>query len=181
MAYKKKDSSSNDKPTADKPDPAEHKREKASPVEQTGKNGTTEGGFTRSLGGDRSLQAYKDWIKGMVASINPNAENTMTEEQWVESWKEFWSGADHPPEPKAIKTIGPLEAYPGVEEQLRRFQEAELPSCPHCGSNDTASVHVGIIGRTIYLASRTKKFHLVPNMTDRIGKFFCNACKKYFD
>ena len=117
----------------------------------------------------------------MVASINPNAEDTMTEEQWVESWKKFWSGPDHPPEPKPVKAMGPLEAYPGVEEQLRRFKEAELPSCPHCGSSDTASVQVGVIGRTIYLAAMTKKFRLVPNMTDKLGKFFCNNCGKYFD
>src|SRR5271157_4815733 len=181
MAAKKKDSSSFDKPSVKKPKPAKHNREKTSPVEQIDKGGTMEGGFTRSLGEDRSLQAYKAWIKGMTLSINPNAKDTMTEEQWVEGWKRFWSGADHPPEPKPIKAISPLEAYPGVEEQLRRFEEVELPSCPHCGSSDTASVQVGVIGRTIYLAASTKKFHLVPNMTDKLGKFFCNNCGKYFD
>jgi hypothetical protein len=56
----------------------------------------------------------------------------------------------------------------------------ELPSCPHCGSGDTASVQVGIIGRTIYIAGSTRKFKLVPNMKDKKGKYFCNDCKKYF-
>ncbi|MFZ1041162.1 MAG: hypothetical protein WCA79_02875 [Anaerolineales bacterium] len=181
MAYKKKNSSSIDKPSAKRPKPAKHNKEKASRVEQTTESDTTDAGFTRSLGGDRSLQAYKDWIKGMVSSITPNAEDHMTEEEWVESWKKFWSNADHPPEPKPIKAMGPLEAYPGIEEQLRRFQEAELPSCPSCGSSDTANVQVGVIGRTVYLAGATKKFKLVPNMKDRLGKFFCNNCGKYFD
>jgi hypothetical protein len=181
MADKKKNTSSLKKPSAKKPKPAKHNREKASPVEQTVKSDTTEGGFTRSLGGDRSLQAYKAWIKGMVSSINPNAEDDMTEEKWVEDWKKFWSNADHPPEPKPIKVMGPLEAYPGVEEQLRRFKEAELPPCPHCGSSDTASVQVGVIGRTIYLAASTKKFKLVPNMKDKLGDYFCNECGKFFD
>ena len=181
MANKKKNSSSIEKPSAKKPKPAKHNKEKVSPVKQTDKSDTTEGGFTRSLEGNRSLQAYKDWINGMVLSIKPNAEDVLTEEEWVESWKKFWSGADHPPEPKPIKVMGPLEAYPGIEEQLRRFKEAELPSCPHCGSSDTASVQVGVIGRTIYLAASTKKFKLVPNMKDKLGKFFCNNCGKYFD
>lgn len=42
---------------------------------------------------DKSLQAYKDWITGVVKRINPNSEDTMTEAEWVESWKEFWSKA----------------------------------------------------------------------------------------
>ena len=181
MANKKKNSSSIENPSAKKSKPAKHNEEKTLSVEQTVKSDTTEGGFTRSLGGDRGIQAYKAWSTGMTLSINPNAKDTMTEAQWVESWKEFWSGADHPPEPKPIKAMGPKEAYPGVEEQLRRFKEAELPSCPHCDFSDTASVQVGVIGRTMYLAAMTKKFHLVPNMEDKLGKFFCNNCGKYFD
>lgn len=43
---------------------------------------------------DKSLQAYKDWITGVVKRINPNSEDTMTEAEWVESWKEFWSKAE---------------------------------------------------------------------------------------
>jgi hypothetical protein len=44
--------------------------------------------------GDKSLQAYKDWINGVVNRINPNAKDTMTEAKWVESWKGFWSKAE---------------------------------------------------------------------------------------
>jgi hypothetical protein len=43
---------------------------------------------------DKSLQAYKDWITGVVNRINPDAKDTMTEAKWVESWKEFWSKAE---------------------------------------------------------------------------------------
>ena len=73
------------------------------------------------------------------------------------------------------------EQYPGITEQMKLFQEAELPSCPHCGSENTASVQVGIIGRTIKLAASTSKFKLVQNMENKLGEYFCNECRKYFD
>ncbi|MDQ3006312.1 MAG: hypothetical protein M3R47_13145 [Chloroflexota bacterium] len=73
------------------------------------------------------------------------------------------------------------EQYPGITEQLNRFEQAKLPSCPNCGSADTASVQVGIVGRTINLSTLTKKFKLVPNMENRLGKYFCNACGNFFD
>lgn len=73
------------------------------------------------------------------------------------------------------------EQYPGITEQLNQFKEAKLPSCPHCKSVETASVQVGIVGRTMTLAALTKKIKLVPNMGNDKGKFFCNTCKKYFD
>ena len=72
------------------------------------------------------------------------------------------------------------EQYPGITEQFNHFEQAELPSCPHCGSANTASVQVGIIGRTIMLAGLSKKFKLVPNMKDKQGKYFCNECGKFF-
>jgi hypothetical protein len=37
------------------------------------------------------------------------------------------------------------EQYPGITEQLNRFDQADLPSCVHCGSVNTASAQVGII------------------------------------
>lgn len=82
----------------------------------------------------------------------------------------------------ALSTMSILERdYPGITEQYRHFEEAEPPSCSHCGSDDTASIQVGIIGRTIYLAGASKKIKLVPNMSDKKGKYFCNECSKYFD
>jgi hypothetical protein len=71
--------------------------------------------------------------------------------------------------------------YPDITEQIRRFAEAELPSCPHCGSENTASVQVGAVGRAITIAASTPKVKLVPNAKDKLGIYFCNNCKKYFN
>ena len=71
--------------------------------------------------------------------------------------------------------------YPDITEQIRRFAEAELPSCPHCGSDNTASVQVGMIGRAITIAESTPKVKLVPNAKDKLGLYFCNECGKYFN
>jgi hypothetical protein len=30
--------------------------------------------------------------------------------------------------------------YPGIEEQIRRFEDSVIPACSHCGSNDTADL-----------------------------------------
>jgi len=73
------------------------------------------------------------------------------------------------------------DSYPDLTEQIRRFEEAELPSCPHCGSGDTASVQVGMIGRAITIAASTTKVKLVPNATEKLGIYFCNECGKYFN
>jgi hypothetical protein len=183
MADKKKNKSTVMKPSAKKAKPAKPNEEKSPSSEYIVGNETTSRGFTLSLAGDKSLQAYKNWINGIMSSIKPNSEDTMTEEEWVESWKKFWSKAESAPEPEPKKRddLSFEDRYPGITEQLRRFEEAELPSCPHCGSGNTASVQVGVIGRTIYLAASTKKFKLVPNMKDKLGKFFCNACGKFFD
>jgi hypothetical protein len=72
------------------------------------------------------------------------------------------------------------EQHPGIKEQILRFRNAELPACPRCGSEDTASVQCGIIGRTIYIAAATRKVRLIAN-PPKPGRFFCNACKEYFD
>jgi len=69
--------------------------------------------------------------------------------------------------------------YSGIVEQIRRFDNAILPSCPKCGATDTADVQVGVIGRTIGIAAATTKFKLVPN--NRPGKYFCNIGKEFFD
>ena len=73
------------------------------------------------------------------------------------------------------------EIYPGITEQIRLFVEAELPSCTHCGSEDTASVQVGVVGRAAIIGEATKKVKLVPNAKDKLGTYFCNLCGKYFN
>ena len=77
-------------------------------------------------------------------------------------------------------TILKMEAqYPGITEQIMHYENEALPICPLCGSENTASVQVGIIGRTIYLATATSKFHLLPNRNEE-PEFYCNHCRKYF-
>lgn len=48
------------------------------------------------------------------------------------------------------KTLDHMESgYPGVIENILYFENAILPSCPHCKSDNTADVQVGIVGLTI--------------------------------
>jgi hypothetical protein len=47
---------------------------------------------------DRSLQAYKNFIRHMTLALNPDAKDDMTEEQWRQAWEEFWAAAGEPPE-----------------------------------------------------------------------------------
>jgi hypothetical protein len=85
-------------------------------------------------------------------------------------------------EEDVLSKLAELEVkYPGITEQYQRFEGAELPPCPHCGAEDTASVQVGIIGRTINLAALCRKFKLVPNGEDKLGEYFCNECGEFFD
>lgn len=78
------------------------------------------------------------------------------------------------------KTLNHMERqHPGIGKTILYFEEAKLPVCSRCGSTDTASVGCGVIGRTIYLASATTKFKLIPN-GPRPGEYFCNACDEYF-
>src|SRR5688572_22555207 len=73
------------------------------------------------------------------------------------------------------------EDYPDITEQIRRFAAAELPSCPHCGSSNTASVQVGMVGRALTIAESTPKVKLVPSAKEKLGIYFCNECGKYFN
>ena len=43
---------------------------------------------------DMSLQAYKDWINGIVARLNPDAKDSLTEEEWVKRWEAFQSNVE---------------------------------------------------------------------------------------
>lgn len=50
---------------------------------------TTGRRYSRPL--DRSLDAYKAWIRRMVAALGGSGEDTMTEAEWEEAWREFWA------------------------------------------------------------------------------------------
>lgn len=69
--------------------------------------------------------------------------------------------------------------YPGFAEMARRFDAADTPACPACGSEDTAEVHVGVVGRTINLAAATSKFKLTAN-GPKPGEWWCNECECYY-
>lgn len=78
------------------------------------------------------------------------------------------------------KTLDEMESqHKGIIEQIMRFENAVLPQCPHCLSENTADVQVGVIGRTIYITTATSKFYLILN-GPKPGQYYCNDCKQYF-
>jgi hypothetical protein len=40
---------------------------------------------------DKSLEAFKAWIREITKSLG-GSEEEMTEEEWVQGWKDFWNG-----------------------------------------------------------------------------------------
>ncbi|MCC6245562.1 MAG: hypothetical protein IT353_22215 [Gemmatimonadaceae bacterium] len=71
-------------------------------------------------------------------------------------------------------------AYPGFRKTLNRYESMCLPGCPACQSTHTASVQMGIVGRSISLAAATTRIKLVTNPPVS-GQFFCNDCETFFD
>ena len=55
------------------------------------------------------------------------------------------------------------QSYPGISEQILRYEAAELPPCANCGSAGTAVVIGALVGRTIHLAAATTRLNLTPN------------------
>jgi hypothetical protein len=72
------------------------------------------------------------------------------------------------------------KVYPGITRSIDHFESMQLPRCTHCGSPNTAYVMVGIVGRSINIATATSKAALIAN-GPKPGTHRCNACKKYFD
>ena len=72
------------------------------------------------------------------------------------------------------------QQYPGIEHSVHHYEQATLPACPRCGSEDTAIVSSGIIGHTIAIAAATTKFKLIPN-NPKPGSYFCNVCEDFFN
>ena len=78
------------------------------------------------------------------------------------------------------ETLNKLEGmYSGITEQIMGFENAVLPLCPDCKSDNTANVQVGVIDRTINIVGATTKIRLVANVP-KPGDYFCNDCKNYF-
>ena len=40
---------------------------------------------------DKSLAAFKRWIKQMTGALGNSGDGSMTEKDWREAWKTFWS------------------------------------------------------------------------------------------
>jgi hypothetical protein len=73
-----------------------------------------------------------------------------------------------------------LEArHSGIRAQIMDFENAELPPCPHCGSTDTAQTSLGMLPRSLAIASATTKLKLIPN-GPLPGRYACNACESFF-
>jgi hypothetical protein len=50
------------------------------------------GGFFRPMPTDRSLQAYKDWMNGIMGTLKPASDiKPITESEWKKDWKKYWS------------------------------------------------------------------------------------------
>ena len=75
---------------------------------------------------------------------------------------------------------GMEKQYPGITENIYRFESASLPKCIYCSSTDTEDVQVGIIGRTIYICTAPTKFKLITN-GPKPGNYWCNSCNRYFE
>ena len=45
---------------------------------------------------DQSLEAFKDFIRGLTLALNPDAADEPTEEEWRSAWKAFWGSAEEP-------------------------------------------------------------------------------------
>lgn len=71
-------------------------------------------------------------------------------------------------------------AYPGFKRTLSRYEAMRLPLCPVCQSTNTATVTMGIIGRSISIAAATTKVKLVTNPPAH-GHLYCNDCETFFE
>ena len=80
----------------------------------------------------------------------------------------------------STKELARMESdWPGLQEQVLRFDAAPLPACRRCGSGVTAAVTVGS-GRPNVIASCTSK--LWPILNGPVpGAFWCHHCEDFFD
>ena len=66
------------------------------------------------------------------------------------------------------------------EEILERYNATDVPQCIHCESPDTASVECGIIGLTMALSAKCRKFKLIGN-GPKLAEWYCNEYKQFFN
>ncbi len=72
------------------------------------------------------------------------------------------------------------ERDPGIKKRILEIEAKALPACVHSGADDTASVGIGIVGRSMRIAGATTKYHLIAG-GPKPGAFFCNSCREYFN
>ena len=48
--------------------------------------------YLTQIADDRSLDGFKDFVTGMAQALgaSDDGEDDMTEEEWVQAWREFW-------------------------------------------------------------------------------------------
>lgn len=81
---------------------------------------------------------------------------------------------------RSLHDIKALDAsYPDISDTILNIENRKLPDCPNCESEDTATVQVGVIGRTITIAASTTKIKLVPNGIKK-QTHYCNTCATFF-
>ncbi len=66
------------------------------------------------------------------------------------------------------------------EEILKSYNAMDVPQCIYCKSPDTASVQCGVIGLTMALSAKCRKFKLIGN-GPKLADWYCNECKQFFN
>ena len=69
--------------------------------------------------------------------------------------------------------------YPGITEEILRFDAAQVPRYVRCGAENTAAVYVGLVGRSINISAATTKFKLIANRP-KPDNYFCHDCDQFF-
>ena len=70
----------------------------AKPGANVGQPGVPDGKAALHIAGltDRSLEAYKTWVRDFVLALNPAAANDLTEDEWEADWHAFWAATGAP-------------------------------------------------------------------------------------
>jgi hypothetical protein len=78
------------------------------------------------------------------------------------------------------ETLASLDRkHPGFLKRVLQLERAGYPGCPACQSQDTATIHVGIVWLTVNLAAATSRFKLLAN-SRKSETYYCNACGRDF-
>ncbi len=73
---------------------------------------------------DRSLEAYKAWIRSMVTALG-GQDDDMTDAEWEAAWREFWS----------LWAAAIMERFPRYREELLQRMARYFKHVEHCLAN----------------------------------------------